>query len=156
MEIRQCQHVRATGNVCGSPALKEDDFCYFHAAQRDRRLRLLRNERLTAPYQLPLLEDASAVQLAIMDIANAYLADRIEHKKAALILYALQTAAANSRNVRFPNVEDGTFPEYEAIQFYDHDNLSAPEAIEARSAESEEDELGAEFHSTPDRRGKGP
>jgi hypothetical protein len=107
--------------------MKKTDFCYFHEAQRERRLRIQREEKWTKPFQLPLLEDANAVQIAIMDIANAYLADRIDHKKASLLLYALQTAASNASRLTFANEEDESFIAYEPVDYVDHDNAVAHE-----------------------------
>ena len=31
LEIRRCQHIRVHGAQCGSPALREEKYCYHHA-----------------------------------------------------------------------------------------------------------------------------
>ncbi len=129
---RTCDHVRANGTLCGSPALKNADYCYFHAAQRERRLRIQANHPATQPFQLPLLEDADAIQIAVMDVANALLADRIDCRKASLLLYALQTATANVKNLDFEFSGDGEhFIEYRTDHYDDHDNLAALDATES-------------------------
>ena len=138
MASRGCKHVHANGNLCGSPALKNDQFCYFHTAQRDRRLRIQACARGAKSLQLPLLEDSDAVQIAIMDVANAYLADRIEHKKASLILKALQSAAANSRRLTFGR-QRSVFKTYNAEDYFDHDNTCA----EAEARKNPAEEAGA-------------
>ena len=138
MASRNCKHVRANGNLCGSPALKNDSFCYFHAAQRERRLRIQAAEGWTKPFQLPLLEDANAVQIAIMDLANAYLADRIEHKKAALVFKALQSAVSNARRLSFGSYSR-TFTEYDTEDYSDHDNTWAESNAYAETEEESTD-----------------
>jgi hypothetical protein len=99
--MKHCEHIKADGNICQSPKLKNEKFCYFHVAARDR----VRRQRLAAerklPLQVPILEDRNTIQLALGDVVNALLADRIDHRKAALVLYALQTAAANARDLQF-------------------------------------------------------
>jgi hypothetical protein len=97
-EIPLCNHVKNNGAVCESPALKDQDHCYFHTAARERRKRQRRAARLKLPFQLPLLEDANSIQLAIGESLNALLAGQIDHKTAGLVLYGLQTAAGNIRH----------------------------------------------------------
>ena len=57
------------------------------------------------PFQLPLLEDANSIQIAIGDTLNALLAGQIDHKTAGLLLYGLQTAATNVRHTDFETYE---------------------------------------------------
>ena len=66
-----------------------------------------------------------------MDVANALLADRIDCWKASLLLYALQTAASNVKNLDFEFSGDGEhFVEYRADHYDDQDNLAALDATE--------------------------
>jgi hypothetical protein len=101
----------ANGATCSSPALRDEDFCDFHRATRDR----IRRQRIAAerklPLQLPILDDADTIQLAITDVVNALLADRIDQKKAALILYALQTAAIDAKRTSFGEARN-SYQEY--------------------------------------------
>ncbi len=101
MKITLCTHIKTNGIACDSPALKRQRYCYFHLDARERAKRQHRAARLQHPFQLPLLEDANAIQVAIGDTLNALLAGRIDHKTAGLILYGLQTAAANIRHTDF-------------------------------------------------------
>ena len=101
MKSGLCNHVKTNGTVCESPALKRKPYCYFHTASRERATRQRRAARLQQPFQLPLLEDANSIQLAIGETLNALLAGQIDHKAAGLILYGLQTAAGNSRHTDF-------------------------------------------------------
>jgi hypothetical protein len=58
-------------------------------------------------FDLPLLEDANAVQMALMKVIQMLGAGRLDHKTAGLMLYALQTASVNLRNATF-EVNDAT------------------------------------------------
>ena len=100
-EIPLCQHVKANGHLCESPALRGEDLCYFHRSVRVRTLRQRRAQRHNLPFQLPLLEDPESIQLAIGETLNALVAGQIDHKTAGLLLYGLQTAATNVRHTRF-------------------------------------------------------
>ena len=88
--IPQCQHVKISGVRCGSPALRDYRFCYYHYEVRRPRL----------SYGIPPLEDANSVQFALMELARAILNDSIDPKRAALLAYVLQTASANLKRVR--------------------------------------------------------
>ena len=52
-------------------------------------------------FDLPLLEDANSVQVALMKTIQMLGSGRMDHKTAGLMLYALQTASINLRNADF-------------------------------------------------------
>ena len=52
-------------------------------------------------FDLPLLEDANSVQTALMKVIQMLGSGGLDHKTAGLMLYALQTASNNLRNVDF-------------------------------------------------------
>ena len=95
--IPRCQHIKTNGVRCGSPALRERRHCFFHhRAHSLRRLRLKRpNQRLV----IPLLEDANSIQMAIQQVAEAIAEDRIDNRRAGLLLFAFQTAASNLKRL---------------------------------------------------------
>ena len=95
----QCEHIKANGLRCGSPALRQRRYCYFHFCSHDLRRR--RRQHPNAPFVLPLLEDANSIQMAIQQVAEAVLEERIDNKRAGLLLFALQTAACNLKNTDF-------------------------------------------------------
>jgi hypothetical protein len=49
----------------------------------------------------PLLEDANSVQVAVMHIVHLLGSGKIDNKVAGLLLYAMQTASANMKHVKF-------------------------------------------------------
>jgi hypothetical protein len=50
---------------------------------------------------LPSLEDANSVQVGLAEMLRLLATNQIEHRTAALMLYALQTASANLRMTSF-------------------------------------------------------
>ncbi len=98
--IPRCQHFKTNGVFCGSPALRGHRFCYFHHHWRSTHPNAKPADRQPA-FELPLLEDANAVQVALQRVMHAILNDLIDTRKAGLLLYALQTAASNLKNTMF-------------------------------------------------------
>jgi hypothetical protein len=101
--ITRCQHLKVNGVQCGSPSLKNRQFCFFHEKSRQRRLTMNvhRPSCWRLANELPLLEDANSIQVALMQVMRLLLTRRIEYKAASLLLYALQTASSNLRNTTF-------------------------------------------------------
>jgi hypothetical protein len=99
----RCQHIKVNGTQCGSPALRRNRFCYFHKRFHDERIRLSadRARRRTPVFELPLLEDANSIQIALMQVMRLILTQQIDNKSASLLLYALQTASSNLRQTNF-------------------------------------------------------
>jgi hypothetical protein len=100
----RCQHIKVNGTLCGSPALRRNRFCYFHKLHHEERLvlntdRARRSRNVTI--DLPVLEDANAIQVSLMQIMRLIITGQIDGKNAGLLLYALQTASANLPRVRF-------------------------------------------------------
>jgi hypothetical protein len=88
----RCEKVREDGTVCGCPQMKGYRYCYAH-----ERMLEMRSGRL----ELPPLEDANGIQMAIMRVQKALIDDEISEKKAGLLLYSLQMAASNLKNTTF-------------------------------------------------------
>ena len=106
--IARCQHLKVNGTQCGSPALRNQLFCYFHQEWRQNRFEInpKSNARAEARPQpvainLPVLEDANSIQVALMQVMRLLLTGEIEHRTAGLLLYAMQTASANLARTSF-------------------------------------------------------
>jgi len=99
----RCQHLKINGTQCGSPALRRNRFCYFHKRFQDEQIKLSadRARRGVATFILPVLEDANSIQIALMQVMRLLVSQRIDHKTASLLLYALQTASINLRLAKF-------------------------------------------------------
>lgn len=102
--ITRCQHIKVNGTQCGSPSLKSHRLCFFHNRWREAHIDFTRSgdpvEEITS-LDLPVLEDANSVQVAIMQVLRLILAKQLEPKIAGLLLYGLQTASLNLKQADF-------------------------------------------------------
>jgi hypothetical protein len=105
--VNRCQHVKVNGTQCGSPALRRRRLCFFHVRCQEQRARIMGSQFGQARFMVPLLEDANSVQMALMQVMQLLGTGQMEHKTAALMFYALQTASCNLRNTEF-EAEDVT------------------------------------------------
>jgi hypothetical protein len=97
----RCQHLKVNGSQCGCPALHRKRFCFFHNRFQEERLKLAQDKRRRpATIILPVLEDANSIQVALMQVMRLLITQQIEHKTASLLLYALQTASSNLKELR--------------------------------------------------------
>ncbi len=99
--VPRCQHVKMNGTQCGSPALRWRKHCFFHERIRRERAKIAADASAGRGFDLPLLEDANSVQVALMKTIQMLGSGRMDHRTAGLILYALQTASVNLRNAQF-------------------------------------------------------
>jgi hypothetical protein len=120
METSICRHIKTNGRRCKSPSLGLSAFCYFHSRLHRRHKNLVENspvlredslnptpsatgqpQYLPDPLELdlPPLEDAESIQVSISLLIAALARNRIDAKRAAVILYGLQLAATNARSL---------------------------------------------------------
>jgi hypothetical protein len=99
--VPRCQHIKMNGTQCGSPALRWRRQCFFHERIRRERAKIAADTSAERGFDLPLLEDANSVQVALMKTIQMLGSGRIDHRTAGLILYALQTASVNLRSADF-------------------------------------------------------
>jgi hypothetical protein len=100
-QYETCRHIKEDGAYCGSPALRERKYCYYHLMQRGRRLRRARALRDNVPYRLEIqsLDNLYAIRDAISDIAQALAAGQLESRTAGKLLYAIQQASTTNRRI---------------------------------------------------------
>lgn len=123
--VRICTHIRVTGHRCGSPALRGQFFCYFHA-------RLIKGVRTRVDSQIDpiaIFDDAESIQVGIMQLFHKLLHEQIDYKRAVLLLRALHIASKNARRVRF-DLQRSTMvrevPDYAAQYLHEHPELGPP------------------------------
>jgi hypothetical protein len=83
----------SSGRNCHALALRGKPYCYFHT----------RLHRFTAEppigvmdnLRLPVIEDRSAIQVALAQVLDALCCGNIDTRKAGLLLYALQIGSQN-------------------------------------------------------------
>ncbi len=141
---RHCEHVKTNGHFCGSPALRGRNYCFFHIIDIGRRLRLKRyfDHGLQAPpIELPLLEDAASIQLALVQVTDALLKGTLDRKTAGLVLYSLQTASANLRNMQKEAEADSDNAICNRYDSFEHDfELDMAETVSLRVEDPDESE----------------
>ena len=101
MQYETCRHIKEDGTYCGSPALRERKYCYYHLMQRGRRLRRARALRDNLPYRLEIqsFDNLYAVRDALTDIAQALAAGQLESRTAGKLLYAIQQVSSTNRRI---------------------------------------------------------
>ena len=101
MQYETCRHVKEDGIYCGSPALRERKYCYYHLMQRGRRLRRARALRDNLPYRLEIqsLDNPYAIRDALTDVAQALAAGQLDARIAGKLLYAFQQVTTANRRI---------------------------------------------------------
>jgi hypothetical protein len=125
MQTTICRHIKTNGRRCKSPSLGASAFCYFHSRLHRRHKNLVETSSVlpvsnTSPttsafgtpqylpdpatqtpieLDLPPVEDAESIQVAISLLIAAIARNRIDAKRAAVLLYGLQLASTNVRSI---------------------------------------------------------
>ena len=99
MQYETCCHIKEDGSYCGSPALRDRKYCYYHLMDRGRRLRRARALRDNLPYRLEIqsLDTPYAVRAAITEIVQALGARQLDSQTAGKMLYGVQQAVAMNK-----------------------------------------------------------
>lgn len=149
----QCRHIFTDGRRCGSHALRNEPFCYYHhntrkpiASPKERKARL-------GTFELPLLEDRSAIQAALGEIMQRIASNDLDPRRAGLLLYALQIATLNLPKERTDENEDYVvLPTVEEVIYHPELGALAPEAEAPPAAKSDRIRLLEWRESTIDER----
>jgi hypothetical protein len=105
VQIRLCQHIKVNGTRCASPALRDEKHCYYHTEWRRKSAKVNLKVKVEGEKRrtitLPSLEDANSVHVALAEMLRLLATDQIDHRTAALMLYALQLASSNLKMTSF-------------------------------------------------------
>jgi hypothetical protein len=150
---RVCTHIKVNGIRCGSPALRQEVFCYFH----QRMIRGVRTPPKSRLHPIANFEDTQAIQASLMEVVNALVRNHIDVPRARLILRALSIAARNATKVHFGCWQSDMVdevPEYPAAPPVATPLASAQAATPAPINTPEEEQLEAKrpsstFQPTP-------
>src|SRR5580700_6310493 len=99
--LPRCQHIKANGVQCGSPALRTEPHCFFHNQHRRRAHEFDVYEPVKSVLNLPTLEDANSIQVVLAEVMRLILTRSIDHKSGSLLIRTLRLAAANVRFTSF-------------------------------------------------------
>jgi len=110
-----CNHLFAAttyraAHRCGSPALRDEAFCYYHhpsrAAKPPRRVPVgpvsgAKRRRIDRfpPFEIPALVDYPSIQVALSLVCSAIAGKRISVRQAGRLLFLLQLASCNLTNL---------------------------------------------------------
>jgi hypothetical protein len=102
--VYECRHIMHSGDKCHSPALRGTPYCYYHT--RLHRFTAKPPIDIMGNLRLPVLEDRSAILLALSQVFDALTVSNIDAKRAGLLLYGLQIASQNvDKNLRMIPVQ---------------------------------------------------
>ena len=133
----RCRHIKVSGTQCGSPALRNKNFCFYH--QQDRPMTVecySEGEYATGEIVLPVFEDAHSIQTVIRQVVQMVLQKRIERKTASLLLYALQIASSNLKRMELEKPQ----PEQVVIDLETESETPMAAITEAETAQESSDE----------------
>src|ERR1035438_4171238 len=87
----KCRHIHAAGRQCGSPALRNEEFCYFHhTTRRRKKTGGFRYLDATEPFELPLVEDRVSALSAAAQLLCRIASNDLDLGRAGKLLYNLQ------------------------------------------------------------------
>ena len=88
----RCRHVHAAGHQCGSPALRNEEFCYFHHTTRRPRPVAGKFRHLDAgePFELPIVEDLTSALSVAAQLLCRIASNDLDPNRAGKLLYNLQ------------------------------------------------------------------
>jgi hypothetical protein len=147
--VPRCQHIKMNGTQCGSPALRSRRLCFFHDRIQRERTKIAKDMTAQHRFDLPLLEDANSVQVALMKVMQMLGSGNMDHRTAGLMLYALQTASVNLRNAQF-EASEATHVVIDRDDVY-RTSIGGPQWFEQDfEDESEEDDEAQSDDGVPD------
>jgi hypothetical protein len=87
-----CHHLHPTGQRCGSPALRGEQFCFYHHPTRRPPTRTV---PFRTPFDVPAIVDAETLQMTLSEIIRRLADNTLDTRRASLLLITLQMAKAN-------------------------------------------------------------
>lgn len=93
----RCEHQKSNGQFCRAPKMRGQKYCCMHLAMEAARPK---------QFNLPALDDANAIQVAITKGAQGLVDGTLEEKRATKLAYYLQLAMSNVGRVDFEPEEE--------------------------------------------------
>ena len=88
----RCEYPRSGGRPCRAPKMRGQKYCCMHVALEAAR---------PTKFNLPALEDANSIQVALTKTAQGLVDGTLEEKVATKLAYVLQVAMSNVDKVNF-------------------------------------------------------
>jgi hypothetical protein len=110
MTVPICEHIKPSGQRCGSPALRDKTFCYYHSGLEQclpyGRNMFIAEKAKAAPgewpiyeFPVPIFEDAAAIQIGFQQAIFGLVNGALSPRKTKLILSALHGARSNLKEM---------------------------------------------------------
>lgn len=93
----RCEYPRSGGKPCRAPKMRGQKYCCMHLAMEAAR---------PTKFNLPALEDANSIQVALTKTAQGLVDGTLEEKVATRLAYVLQVAMSNVGKVDFEPEEE--------------------------------------------------
>ncbi len=90
-----CRHIHTSGRRCGSPALRGEQFCYYHHTTRRPGPRYRGAHPSCYEFHMPAIDDRSGVQFALAQVLALIASDQLDHKRSGRLLHGLFIASRN-------------------------------------------------------------
>ena len=87
-----CHHLHPAGKRCGSPALRGEQFCFYHHPTRRPPVR---TRPAHTAFYVPAIADPETLQMALSEVIRRIADTSLDTKRARLLLSTLQMAKAN-------------------------------------------------------------
>jgi hypothetical protein len=86
-----CRHIFTDGHRCGSPALRHEQFCYFHHTTRPRKPAAGKFRYLDAhePFELGLIEDRASALVVSAQILRRIASNDLDVVRAGQLIRGL-------------------------------------------------------------------
>jgi len=141
----RCRHIKASGTQCGSPALRDKNFCYYHQQHRPWTVECYSESKwATGEITLPYFEDAHSIQSVIRQVVQMVMQKRIERQTASLLLYALQIASSNLKRMELEKPQ----PEQVVIDIETESETETPMAAMIENETARESSDGSSDESS--------
>jgi hypothetical protein len=103
VQVRRCAHRKVNGIPCGSPALNDKPYCYFHDRNREQRVETIDGAPMSQMIEadLPVLEDANAIQASLTKVFHMLAGGLLDPKFAKSLIYCLAVASQNLPKCNF-------------------------------------------------------
>jgi hypothetical protein len=89
----ECRHIMPNGARCHCPALRDKPYCYFHFKLHD--LKKAPSRAKKEPLNVGVLEDKSAILVAVAKVLDSLGSSRLDPRTAGLFLYGIQLVSQN-------------------------------------------------------------
>jgi len=134
---KQCRQLRANGVQCRAHRVWKEDYCFFHLHHRTPNGMAKRSEEPAPPppengIEIPLLEDAASIQIALTRVLTALATGKITPAEANAYIYGLRLARLNLGK---GGLIDGA--PVEAYVQYENGDVVGPEQFREEAAKPE-------------------